>query len=60
MEPKRQTAQILLVPRNDGFLVVIDGEQTMKPMSAKEMLTLADRCLAAGLEMLRGRSADER
>ena len=59
MEPKRQTAQILLVPRNDGFLVVIDGKETMKPMSAKEMLTLADR-LAAGLEMLRGRSVNER
>ena len=28
-------AQILLVPRNDGFLVVIDGKETMKPMSAK-------------------------
>jgi hypothetical protein len=50
----------LLVPRNDGFLIVIDGEQTMKTMTAIEMLSLADRCLDAGLEMMRREvAADE-
>ncbi len=60
MEPKQQKAQILLIPRDDGFLVVIDGKETMKPMSAVEMLMLANRCIGAGLEMLRQRSVNER
>lgn len=60
MEQKRSEAQILLVPRNDGLLIVIDGVQTMKPMSAMQMVSLADRCLDAGLEMMRAEvSADE-
>lgn len=60
MGEKPRKAQILLVPRNDGFLIVIDGEQTMKTMTAIEMLSLADRCLDAGLEMMRREvAADE-
>lgn len=55
METKPREAQILLVPRDDGFLIVIDGEQTMKTMTAMQMISLADRCLDAGLEMLRNR-----
>ena len=60
METKQPPAPILLIPRSDGFLIVIDGNQTMKPMIATAMLSLADRCLDAGLEMLRAEvAADE-
>ena len=53
METKQPPAPILLIPRSDGFLVVVDGHQTMKPMTATAMLSLSERCLKAGLEMLR-------
>lgn len=45
--------QILLVPRNDGFAVSINGKLWIKEMNAEEMLWLSLRCQKAGLEMMR-------
>ena len=43
----------LIIPRNDGVVVSIDGNVTTKQMDATQMLDLALRCLNAGLEMKR-------
>jgi|TARA_E500000318_G_scaffold95790_1_gene95731 hypothetical protein len=45
--------QILLVPRNDGFAVSINGKVWIKEMDAEGMLWLSLRCQKAGLEMMR-------
>ena len=43
----------LIIPRNDGVAVSIDGTIHLKQMNATQMLDLALRCLNAGLEMRR-------
>lgn len=43
----------LIIPRNDGVAVSIDGTVHLKQMDATKMLDLALRCLNAGLEMKR-------
>ena len=43
----------LIIPRNDGVAVSIDGTVHLKQMDATQMLDLALRCLNAGLEMKR-------
>ena len=43
----------LIIPRNDGVAVSIDGTIHLKQMNATQMLDLALRCLNAGLEMKR-------
>ena len=43
----------LIIPRNDGMAVSIDGTVHLKQMDATQMLDLALRCLNAGLEMKR-------
>jgi hypothetical protein len=43
----------LIIPRNDGVAVSIDGTIHLKQMDATQMLNLALRCLNAGLEMKR-------
>ncbi len=43
----------LIIPRNDGVAVSIDGNVTMIEMQSEQMLELAYRCQKAGLEMLR-------
>ena len=43
----------LIIPRNDGMAVSIDGTIHLKQMDATQMLDLALRCLNAGLEMKR-------
>lgn len=43
----------LIIPRNDGVAVSIDGTIHLKQMDATQMLDLALRCLNAGLEMKR-------
>ncbi len=43
----------LIIPRNDGVAVSIDGTIHLKQMNATQMLNLALRCLNAGLEMKR-------
>ena len=42
----------LIIPRNDGVAVHIDGNVTIIEMQSEQMLELAYRC-QAGLEMLR-------
>ena len=43
----------LIIPRNDGVAVSIDGTIHLKQMDATQMLDLALRCLNAGLEIKR-------
>ena len=43
----------LIIPRNDGVAVSIDGTIHLKQMNATQMLDLALRCLNAGLEIKR-------
>ena len=43
----------LIIPRNDGVAVSIDGNVTIVEMQSEQMLELAYRCQLAGLEMLR-------
>ena len=43
----------LIIPRNDGVAVSIDGNVTIIEMQSVQMLELAYRCQLAGLEMLR-------
>ena len=43
----------LIIPRNDGIAVSIDGNVTIVEMQSEQMLELAYRCQKAGLEMLR-------
>ena len=43
----------LIIPRNDGVVVSINGTIHLKKMDATQMLDLALRCLNAGLEMKR-------
>jgi hypothetical protein len=50
---------MLVVPRVDGILVSKDGVVLLKPLSAEQMLVMAQRCLDAGMEMLRKEKADE-
>ena len=50
---------MLVIPRNDGIVVSKDGVVWLKPLSAGEMLSMAQRCLDAGMEMLREEAADE-
>ena len=57
---QRPDPQILVIPRDDGMLVVIDGEEINRPMTAMQMIWLGRRCLDAGLEMMRKGEADER
>lgn len=44
--------QILLIPREDGFAVSINGKLWIKSMDAREMLWMSLRCQKVGLEML--------
>jgi hypothetical protein len=50
---------MLVIPRSDGIVVSKDGVVSLKPLDAAEMLSLAQRCLDAGMEMLREEKADE-
>ena len=49
----------LIIPRNDGVAVSIDGTIHLKQMNATQMLNLALRCLNAGLEMKRNEEAQQ-
>ena len=44
---------LLIVPRSDGLLVMVEGAIVHKTISAEEMLGLGERCVAAGREILR-------
>jgi hypothetical protein len=54
MEPVAQ--QILLVARDDGLLISIDGACNYKHMTAKQYFELAVECQKAGLDILRRES----
>lgn len=43
----------LIIPRNDGVAVSIDGTVRIKQMNATQMLDMAQLCLKFGLEMKR-------
>ena len=45
--------KILLIPRNDGFLVSMDGKVYLVPQTAMQIMHLGIKCLQAGLEMQR-------
>ena len=49
----------LIIPRNDGVIVSIDGVLRTKEMNATEMLNLALQCLNVGLEMKRNEEAQQ-
>ena len=49
----------LIIPRNDGVTVSIDGVLRTKDMNATQMLNLALQCLNAGLEMKRNEEAQQ-
>ena len=60
MSSATQTDRMMLViPRSDGIMVSKDGVFSLKPLDAAEMLSMAQRCLDAGMEMLREEKADE-
>jgi len=42
----------LIIPRNDGVAVSIDGNLHIKKMDSKEMLTFTKRCFEAAMEMI--------
>lgn len=43
---------LLIIPRNDGVAVSVDGNLYIKQMSSKEMLTFTKRCLEVAMEMM--------
>jgi hypothetical protein len=45
--------KILLIPRNDGFIVSVDGKVYLVPQTAMQIMHLGIKCLQAGLEMQR-------
>jgi len=49
----------LIIPRNDGVSVSIDGVLRTKRMDATQMLNLALQCLNVGLEMKRNEEAQQ-
>ena len=49
----------LIIPRNDGIVVSLDGRFHTKPMNAPEMLNHALLCLNKGLEMKRNEEAQQ-
>ena len=49
----------LIIPRNDGVVVSLDGVCHVKQMDATKMLDLALLCLNAGLEMKRNEEAQQ-
>jgi hypothetical protein len=49
----------LIIPRNDGVVVSIDGVLRTKRMDATQMLNLALQCLNVGLEMKRNEEAQQ-
>ncbi len=48
-----QQHPFLIIPRNDGVAVSVDGNLHIKEMNSREMLTLAGRCFEAAMEMLK-------
>ena len=53
MAPHEVNDKILLVPRNDGFVVSVHGKVYLVPQSAMQIMHLGIKCLQAGLEMQR-------
>ena len=49
----------LIIPRNDGVIVSIDGVLRTKEMNSTQMLNLALQCLNVGLEMKRNEEAQQ-
>ena len=43
----------LIIPRNDGVAVRVDGNLHIKKMNSREMLTFAGRCFEVAMEMLK-------
>ena len=44
-------SKVLVIPRGDGLLVVIDGESYAKTMTSYQYIQLAKKCLEASLEV---------
>ncbi len=59
MSATQTDRMMLVIPRSDGIVVSRDGVVSLKPLSAEEMLVMGQRCLEAGMEMLRKEKADE-
>ena len=53
MAPHEVNDKILLIPRNDGFIVSVDGKVYLVPQTAMQIMHLGIKCLQAGLEMQR-------
>ncbi len=43
--------KILLIPRNDGFVLSVKGRLYLVPRTSVQMMHLGIKCLQAGLEM---------
>ena len=44
-------SKVLVIPRGDGLLVVVNGESYAKPMTGYQYIQLARKCLEASLEV---------
>ena len=53
MAPHEVNDKILLIPRNDGFVVSVHGKVYLVPQTAMQIMHLGIKCLQAGLEMQR-------
>ena len=57
MAPHEVNDKILLIPRNDGFIVSVNGKVYLVPQTAMQIMHLGIKCLQAGLEMQRIKEA---
>lgn len=44
-------SKVLVIPRRDGLLVVVDGNSYAKHMSSRQYVQLAKKCIEASLEV---------
>ena len=44
-------SKVLVIPRGDGLLVVVDGNSHVKRMSSRQYVQLAKKCIEASLEV---------
>tara|TARA_Y100000004_G_scaffold195072_1_gene261195 strand:- start:103 stop:291 length:189 start_codon:yes stop_codon:yes gene_type:complete len=51
MAPHEVDDRILLIPRNDGFVLSVKGRLYLVPQTSVQMMHLGIKCLQAGLEM---------
>jgi len=55
----RSSNNLLVIPRPDGLLIVIDGECFMKPMTSEQFIHLASDCNTAAVAVMRDGSEEK-